>query len=1080
MLRSLIASALNYPGLTLSGAGILLVAALGALSTLPIDVFPELNAPRVVVLTEAGGLVAEEVEQQVSVVIETTMTGIPGVRKVRSASALGLSLVWVEFDWGADPLGARQLVGERLDSVRERLPASAHPELAPMSSITGEIMLISLRADDASPQPTATPLALRSLAEFTIRRRLLSVPGVSQVVAIGGRLPELQVRVQQAELLRHQLHLGDVVSAAKAAHSTRSAGYLPNTQGREKSIVQRAQALDAKRLGDTLVSADGGAPIPLHAVADVTLGGAPRRGTAADGGHEAVVLSIQKAPGTNTLTLTAAVDEALDQLEPSLPPGVILNRHAFRQSDFIQRAVNQVGHVLRDAMIIVAGVLLLFLMNLRATFITLTALPLSLAAAVVVLQGMGLTLNVMTMGGLAVAIGELVDDAVIDVENVIRRVAENRKLPQPERRPHLQVVFEASNEIRSSVVFATLIICAVFVPLLQLEGLEGRFFQPLGLAYVAAVMASLGVALTVTPVLCLLMLKGGEKPEDAAGHGSSRFARWLVAAYKPALDVALRHRRWVLAAALAMTIGAGGLATTFGTSFLPEFSEGSLTVFLMAPPGTSLPESDRLARGVERRLSQLEGVDGVVRRTGRAERDEHAEPVWSSELDVRLALGAEKEDVRRRIDKVLADVAGIGTMVGQPIEHRLSHIMSGTPAALAISFYGDDLPLLRDVAQQAVRALKNVPGTRDVNANREALVDTLPIRYRREDLARWGLTPAAAAAQVSAAFLGATVATVRQDGREIDVVVRLAAPARQRRQQLEDLILRGQAGQLVRLSDVATVAPESAAVVVSRDQGRRKAVVSSNIDAGHNLGHVVQAAQAIVDPIARKAGVEVHYGGQFEAERRARRTLMLWGGAALAICLLLLRVALGSFRGGLLVLVNLPLALIGGVVAMYVTTPHSLSELLTNTMALLGMGGHYTAPVVSIASLIGFITLAGIAVRNGILLVNHTRHLEVLAEMPLMQAVRQGASERLLPILMTALTAILGLLPLVAAAGEPGSELLSPLAIVVLGGLVTSTLLNLFVLPVAYPLVFAHGTVRSNQHRIVRRAGGYAVEGVDQ
>lgn len=1091
MLRRVIATSLRHPGPTLGFAGVLLALAAAVLTTMPVDVFPELNAPRVVVLTEAGGLVAEEVEQQVTHVVEATMTGIPGVRRVRSASALGLSLVWVEFGWGADPLHARQSVSERLSTVRERLPTGAHAELAPMSSITGEIMLISLRSrttsDDDGAPATMSELALRSLAEFKVRRRLLAVPGVSQVVAIGGRLPEMQVNVDQDELLRHGLHLNDVVVAARGAHSTKSAGYLPNVQGMELPLPQRAQALTAAAVGQTLVTTDVAShhedqrlstPIPLREVAQVRLGGAPRRGTAADGGAPAVVLSIQKTPGTNTLAMTAAVDIALDQLASSLPPGVVLNRHAFRQSAFIQRAVDHVGTVLRDAMIVVAGVLLLFLMNARATLITLTALPLSLAVAVLVLRSLDLTLNVMTLGGLAVAIGELVDDAVIDVENVIRRVNENHARPPEERLSHLRVVFNASNEIRRSVVFATLIICVVFLPLLRLQGLEGRFFQPLGLAYVAAVMASLIVALTVTPALCLLLLRRKQSLQPEASDASSELPprstlhsehqgavpRWLLRRYEPLLAWALRRRTWVLSFAGGLAIVSMLLASTFGTSFLPEFSEGSLTVFLMAPPGTSLDESDRLARGVERRLGQLDGVSGVVRRTGRAERDEHAEPVWSSEIDVRLAEGAKKAHVRARVDGVLADVAGIDTMVGQPIEHRLSHLLSGTPAALAISFYGDDLAALRATTRRAVEALRQVPGARDVNASREALVPTMPIRYRRGALARWGLTPAAAASQVSAAFLGARVAIIREGGRETDLVVRLTPEQRHHRQDLENFILRGASGELVRLSAVARVAPERAAVVVSRDHGRRKAVVSCNIDAGYNLGHVVAAARKRLDPIALDAGLEVAYGGQFEAERRARRTLLLWGGVALIIVLLLLRMALGSLRAGFLVLLNLPMALIGGVFAVYISESGGLLGVMHNVGASLGMGGRYSAPVLSIASLIGFITLAGIAIRNGILLINHTTWLQTQLGLDVETAVLRGARERLLPILMTALTAVLGLLPLALAGGEPGTELLAPLAVVVLGGLLSSTALNLIVLPLIYPLVFPHGPASTDSN----------------
>lgn len=1103
MLRRLIALSLNNSGLVLLAALGLLVTAIVSLPSMPIDVFPELNAPTVVLLTEAGGLTAEEVEQQVSFPIETAMAGLPGVRRVRSASALGLSLVWVEFGWGAPPLQARQLVGERLGSVTERLPEGVHVELAPMTSITGEILLVSVRQRAAAPGPTDEPekaekpgsermhreLELRAFAEFELRPYLMAVAGVSQVVAIGGRMPEHQVLARQEDLLRHGLHLNDLIGAASEAHSTQTAGYLPNVQGRELPISQRARVRRPSDIASTLLQSEDGAPVPISAVADVALGGAPRRGTAADAGFPAVVLSIQKSPGTNTLELTRAIDAALDQLASTLPPNVVLNGRAFRQADFIQRSMDHVSGALLDAVIIVTIILMLFLVNARAALITLTALPLSLAVGVLVLRSFDMSLNVMTLGGLAVAIGELVDDAVIDVENVIRRLRENSRAPKDQVKPYLQVLFDASNEIRSSVVFATLIICAVFLPLLQLQGLEGRFFQPLGFAYVIAVLASLVVALTVTPALCNVLLRSsfphvgpaspqnGDESTPQAGPAShtGRFATWLLRRYAPLLDAALDRGKTILVAGGVATALALLLASSFGTSFLPTFSEGSLTVFLMAPPGTSLDESDRLARGVERRLVGLDGVAGVVRRTGRAERDVHAEPVWSSEIDVRLLPEASKLAVRRLVDTVLADVPGVQTMVGQPIEHRLSHILSGTPAALAINFYGEELPVLREVAHKAAAALRAVPGAREINANREALVRTLPVRYDRAALARFGLTPAAAAQQLSAAFAGAKVATVREGRREFDLVVRLQPDARARPQQLEKFILRGRDGQLVRLTDVATVAPDDASVVVARENAHRKAVVSCNVGDGYNLGHFVQAARKRIDPIAKAAGVTVHYGGQFEAERAARKTLMTWGLAALVLVSVLLRMALQSWGAAGLVLLNLPLALIGGVVAVYVAESPSLWG---NALALLGLGEErYIAPVLSIASLIGFITLGGIAIRNGILLVNHFEALQADEGLDVDAAVRRGSAERLIPILMTALTAALGLVPLALAAGQPGSELLSPLAVVVLGGLLTSTALNLFVVPIAYRLSFGRATQRAATVKLVHRGGSYVVTG---
>ena len=1057
MLRRLIAWSINQSQVVLLVAGMVVAAAGWALSEMPVDVFPELNAPTVVVLTESGGLTAEEVEQQVTHPIESVMTGLPGVRRVRSASATSLSLIWVEFDWDADIYRARQLVAEKLGGVREDLPKSAHAELGPVSSLAGEVMLLSL----SSPSGEVDEQELRALAEFQLRPGLLAVPGVSQVVAIGGRLPEYQVHTTHDRLLAHDLTLSDLSAATRAAHSTVSGGYLPNVAGQEQPVQQLAQVHSAEALGNTLVRSVGGAPLTLARVADVGLGGAPRRGTASTDGHAAVVLSIQRAPGVNTLALTDQIDVALDQLEGSLPEGVALNRHAFRQSRFITASVDNLSSVVTEAIIIVALILMLFLMNVRATLITLTALPLSLAVAVLVMWALGMSINVMTLGGLAVAIGALVDDAIIDVENVVRRLQENRTLPTEQQRPFLRVLFAASDEIRSSVVFATIIIALVFVPLLTMQGLEGRFFRPLGFAYIVAVMASLVVALTVTPALCKYLLRGSGLSSHS---GDGRFVRGLKRAYRPTLAWALRHRLGVLVVTAALTVASLGLASTFGTSFLPEFNEGSLTVFLTAPPGTSLVESDRLARSFERGLAEVDGVVSVTRRTGRAERDEHAEPVWSSELDVVLDPAQRKEVIRARVDKALASVKGVTTTVGQPIEHRLSHILSGTPAAIAVNVYGDDLPTLRRAAKEVATAMEGVAGTRDVSANREVLVKALPIHYDRSALTMFGLTPGAAATQVGAALDGDVVAQVRDGLRLYDLVVRLDPEARQTRAHVEALILRGNEGELVRLRDVARVVRDEAPYVIARQDGRRKAVISANVADGHNLGHVIAAVRAQIDPIAQRHRVSVEYGGQFQAQQSASQSLKVAGLAILLLVGMLLNASLGSIRATLLVSVNLPLALIGGIVAIFVAESPNV---VANIGALFG-SGTYQAPVISVASLVGFVTLFGIAVRNGILLVNHYAWLQEHEGLSVKEAVIQGSAERLVPILMTALTAVLGLVPLAMAAGEPGSELLSPLAVVVLGGLVTSTFLNLVVVPVGYVLVFGRaGFERRTADRLV-------------
>jgi HME family heavy-metal exporter len=656
-----------------------------------------------------------------------------------------------------------------------------------------------------------------------------------------------------------------------------------------------------------------------------------------------------------------------------------------------------------------------------------------------------LNINVMTLGGLAVAIGELVDDAIIDVENVFRRLRENRALPPELRKPHIRVVYDGSNEIRSSIVFATIIIVMVFVPLLFLQGLEGRFFRPLGLAYITSILASLLVAVTVTPALCKVLLRKAK----AGPERESPLVRGLKRVYGPVLRGVMKARIVVVVLALLLTAGSIWFANLYGTRFLPEFNEGTFTIFLNAPPGTSLYESDRLAKGVDQRLAEIPGVRHVSRRTGRAERDQHAHGVSISEIEVSVEQGYSKDEVRREIDKVLAQVPGITTMVGQPIEHRLSHVLSGTPAAIAIDVYGDDMDTLRKIAGEIETVLRGIPGARDVAANREMMIETVPILYRRADLAMHGLTPADAAAQVEAAFNGITVAEVNEGVRRYDLVVRLDPSQRESVEQVKQLILVSPQGRHVRLAEVADIGVEMASDLINRENGQRKAVISLNVAEGYNMGHLVEEVQAKVDPIVRKHGYTVHYGGQFEAQQSASRTIYIMGAIVVFAILLLLYMAFGSLRAALLVMLNLPLALIGGIVAIFLSeTPNPAA----NFWALV-TGGKFVAPVISIASMVGFITLFGIAVRNGILLVAHYRQLQRDENMPLQEAIFKGSMERLVPILMTALAAVLGLVPLALAAGEPGSELLAPLAIVVLGGLVSSTILNLIVVPAGYALI---------------------------
>jgi len=1051
MLKALIGFSLRHASLVVLTAVLLTGYAALRLPGMSVDVFPELNAPTVVIMTEAGGLAADEVEQYVTFPIESAVNGMTGVRRVRSASAIGLSIIWVDLDWGADLYDARQLVAERMATVRDQLPDDVEPFITPITSIAGEIMLVAL----SSPSGEATPMELRSYAEFDLRTRILAVPGIAQAVAIGGELPEYQVNVDQERLRLHGLAISDIVEAAGGAHSTASAGYLPDVGHFEIPIRQQSRVTKPEDIADTIISFDDGVPVTIGQVADVRLGPALKRGEASESGRPAVIISIQKSPGTNTLTLTEQLDELFDQVAATLPRGMELNRDVFRQSHFIDRAVSNVSSVLVEAIIIVTIVLILFLMNIRATIITLTAIPVSLAIALLGMDAMGMGLNVMVLGGLAVAVGVLVDDAIIDVENVHRRLRQNRELPEASRRRLTKVVFDASNEIRPAMVFATIIIVMVFVPLLFLQGLEGRFFRPLALTYMISILASLLVALTLTPALCRMLLRG----RLGGGHGGdSWLVRHLKQVYEPTLRWALGVRAWVLSGAAVVTVAALVLAGTFGTSFLPTFNEGTFTVFLMAPPGTSLVESNRLATQVEQRLAVIDGVRNVSRRTGRAERDEHAEPVSSSEIEVTMTPEGDQQQVREQIDIVLSAIPGITTMVGQPIEHRLSHLLSGTPAAIAINIFGDDLDALRRTAKKIETELRTIPGAREVNANREVMITSLPIRYRHPELAAAGLSPADAAQQVREAIYGEVVDRINQGVRQYDLVVRLDPAQRETIEQVRNLLLHGRGGAIVRLRDVADIGPERSSNLIMRENAQRKAVVSLNVGDDTNLGDLVAVVRQRVDPIVQNAGFTVTYGGQFEAQQSASRTILLTGLVVAILMLMLLQVSTGSMRAALLVMLNLPLALIGGIAAIFLTEG---SGAWANTMGLIGLGGGYVAPVISIASMVGFITLFGIAIRNGILLINHYNHLMHVEGVPLGEAVVRGSMERLVPILMTAISAALGLLPLAMAAGQPGSELLAPLATVTLGGLLTSTILNLIVVPAGFSLVFGRSTPRT-------------------
>jgi CzcA family heavy metal efflux pump len=1053
MLNGLIRWSLLNRWLVLLGGLALVGAGLFVMTIMPLDVFPELRAPTVTVMTEAPGFDAEEVEVAVSFPIETALNGIPGIRRVRSSSANGLSIVWAEFDFDADVYRSRQLIAERLAQVREDLPENIHPPaMTPISSITGEVMLLALAADGES---RVSPLELRRVAEFDLRTRLLALPGIAQVSVIGGKLPEYQVLVHPENLSRHGLSLADVETAVAAADAPVGGGYLSNVAGRELPIKPRSRVRGPEEIKSTRVGPWRGAPITLEQIAEIGVGGAPSRGAASSNGMPAVILALQKNPGINTLEITEKIDRALDDFESSMPEGMRLDREVFRQENFIRVAIRNVVDALRDGTIFVALILFLFLLNLRTTFITLTALPLSIGMTLIVLYLMDASINVMTLGGIAVAVGSLVDDAIVDVENVFRRLSENARRPLEVRRPPLRVVYEASVEVRSSIFLATLVIILVFAPLFFLSGVEGRFFRPLGTSYVISLAASLFVAMTMTPVLCWWLLGRARVIE----RGEGPVVRGLKAGYRAVLRLALSLRYLVLAFAGLLLLLTLLLAGTFGSSFLPDFNEGSMTLFVNLPPGTSLEESSRAARQLERAAMKIPGVAAVARRTGRAERDEHAEPVSASDIELRLEEDADVAAVKRDLQEIFAKTPGVTTQVGGPIAHRLSHILSGTPAAVAIKIFGDDLDLLRSLAKEIEEALGTLSGVEDLVANREVMIDTLPLTFDRAALAARGLSPQDAAHQIETAFRGRRLGVVNEGTARYDIVLRAQDEARDDPDDLREFILATPDGGQIRLRDVARIEEERASNLITRENVKRKAIVSCNVAEGANLGDLVASIRARVDPlVAKHPGVFVEYGGQFEAQAQASQRILWASVAVFALIFVILFAHFGSLRPVLLILLNLPLALVGGVIALFVAdSPH----LLTNIRGLFG-AGDYVAPVVSIAAVVGFIGLAGVACRNGLLLISHYHDLLAEEAMPRRSAVLRAAEERLIAILMTALSSALALIPLVLRKGETGSELQYPLAVVILGGLISSTLLNLVVIPVGLDLFGAKRSPRSD------------------
>ena len=1010
----------------LVGAAVLLVAGTIAAVRMPVDVFPDLTAPTVTVLTEAHGMAPEEVETLVTFPVETAVNGATGVRRVRSATSQGFSIVWVEFDWGTDIFRARQIVNEKLQLVASGLPEGVEtPVLAPISSIMGEIMLIAVTGDAST-----SPMDMRSVADWTVRRRLLAVPGVAQVVPLGGEVKQYQILVDPPRLAAFGVTLQDVLLAAGGSNVNASGGVFVE-RGQEYLIRGTGRVQHVDDIAATVVAVREGTPVTIGDVADVRVGAATRLGEASANASRAVILTVQKQPDTNTLELTETILEELADIESGLPAGMEINRGIFRQASFIETAVENVMEALRDGAILVVVILFIFLWSFRTTLISVIAIPLSLITAVLVLRMLDITINTMTLGGMAIAIGALVDDAVIVVENVFRRLRENRHQPAENRRPVRDVAFGASKEILASIVIATLIISVVFVPLLFLSGVEGRMLRPLGLAYIVSILASLVVALTVTPALSAYLLplsKAMDTDEE------SRAVRTLKRGYSTTLSVVLRYPRSVMMGAAALTAASLMALPFLGRSFLPEFQEGSLVISALTVPGTSLDESDALGRRVEGILLAHPAVAETARRTGRAELDEHAQGVNAAEIDARLELsGYDYDTVLEELRANLAIVPGTQITIGQPIGHRIDHMLSGTRASIAIKLFGPDLYELRRLAAEIQAVAQRIEGTVDVVTEAQADVPQVRVAMQRPAMARYGVTPRHLAEAIDVAFAGEAVSQVLEGQRAFDLVVRFAPEYRGSLDAVRTARVNTPVGSQVPLGSLADVRQDLGPNAISREDVQRLIVVQSNV-AGRDVGSVVDDIQEAIDAeLDLPPGYYIEYGGQFESAGEATRTIGLMSLLSLAAIFLLLFVEFGSVRQVLLVMVNLPLALVGGILAVWLSSG-----------------------VLNVATLVGFITLFGIAVRNGILMVSHYNHL--LAEgVTLRQAVVQGSMERLSPIMMTALTAGLALLPLALAGGEPGNEIQSPMAVVVLGGILTSLALNMVVVPV---LFLEYGTVK--------------------
>ena len=1022
MLNKIIHFSLQNRLLILVASVLLFAAGLYRTFNAEIDVFPDLNAPTVVVMTEANGMAAEEVEQLVTFPIETAVNGSTGVRRVRSSSTTGFSVVWVEFDWGTDIYLARQIVSEKLAAAAEDLPETAgNPTLGPQSSILGELMIIGLTADSTSM------LDLRTLADWTFRPRLLSTGGVAQVAVLGGDIKEYQVLIHPEKMKHYGVTLGEVMAVTRGMNQNTNGGVIYE-YGNEYIVRGVVSTQDVQEMAASVIkTTESGMPVTLEDVADVRIGAQqPKLGLASERGKPAVLLTVTKQPNTGTIELTERLDAAIADLQKNLPADVHVSTDIFRQSTFIENSINNVKRSLYEGAIFVVIVLFVFLANFRTTVISLITLPLSLLVTILVLDAFGLSLNTMSLGGMAIAIGSLVDDAIVDVENVWKHLRENRALPPDKRLPVVDVVFNASKEVRMPILNSTLIIVVSFVPLFFLSGMEGRMLIPLGVSFIVALFASTIVALTLTPVLCSYLL-GGKKNSSKVPK-EAFVAAWLKKHYRNGLNWALNHKAIVGGSTLALFAAALGLFFTLGHSFLPPFNEGSFTINVSSLPGISLEESDRIGRRAEELLMTIPEIQTVARKTGRAELDEHALGVNVSEIEAPFVLKDRSHaELLDEVREKLSTISGANIEIGQPISHRIDAMLSGTQASIAIKLFGDNLNEMFVIGNRIKSAISGVEGIADLNVEQQIERPELKITPKRDMLARYGISLPAFAEFVTVNMAGETVSQVYEEGKTFNLVVRASEDNRGDMESIRNLMIDDADGCKIPLSYVADVESSMGPNTINRENVKRKVVISANTR-GRDLRSVVNDIQDIVDAeIVLPEGYHIEYGGQFESEQAASRTLMLTSIMSIIVIFLLLYMEFKDARQSGVVLLNLPLALIGGVFALIITS----GEL-------------------SIPAIIGFIALFGIATRNGMLLINRYNHLHNEEHLSVRECILQGSLDRLNPILMTALSSALAMIPLAINGDLPGNEIQSPMAKVILGGLLTSTLLNGFIVPIVY------------------------------